>query len=182
MSIQTRLITAEEFAAMPDTGPNELVRGEVVGMPPPRSRHGLYSSRIAFLLIQHVRQHGLGEVLINDAGFILSRGPDTVRGPDVSFIRRNRLTDGELPEGYFPGAPDLAIEVLSPDDRARDVDEKVDMYLDAGCPLVVILSPERRTATLHRPNLDPHIVRGEEALDLSPVVSGFRCALTEIFG
>lgn len=181
MTTATKLITAEEFAAMPDDGPSELIRGEIVEMPNAKPKHGRCTSRIDRRLGTYVETHKLGEVLSNDAGFILERDADTVRGPDVSFIRRDRLIDGELPNGYFPGPPDVAIEVLSPDDRAGDVEDKVDLYLAAGCPLVVILNPKRRTATLHRPNVDPHVVRDPELLDLSPIVDGFRCTLAELF-
>jgi Uma2 family endonuclease len=178
-----KLITAEEFAAMAGDGLHELVRGEVVEVPNPKPEHGRYVSRLDRRLGTHVEAHHLGEVLVNDSGFILDRDPDTVRGPDISFIRRERLPNGKLPEGvYFPGPLDLAIEVLSPDDRLADVEDKIDLYLAAGCPLVVILNPKRRTATLHRPGVDPHIVREPELLDLSAIVADFRCALADIFG
>ena len=182
MTLDTRLITAEEFAEMTGDGLHELVRGEVVEMPTPGARHGEIATQMSFLLKAHTTPRDLGKVLSNDAGYILERDPDSTRGPDVSFIRRDRVPAGGLPDGPFPGPPDLAVEVLSPHDRIGDVDDKIDMYLAAGCPLVVILHPKRRTATLHRPNVDPHVVREPELLDLSGIVEGFRCTLAEIFG
>lgn len=177
-----KLITAEEFAAMTGDGLHELVRGEVIEMPTPGARHGEIANQMGYLLKAHVLSRNLGKVLNNDAGYILQRDPDTARGPDVSFIRRDRVPVGGLPDGPFPGAPDIAIEVLSPNDRIGDIDEKIDMYLAAGCPLVVVLHPKRRTAELHRPGTVPVIVREPEALDLSSVVDGFQCTLAEIFG
>lgn len=175
-------ITAEEFAAMPESVRGELVRGEIVEMPPPKPLHGRYANRFAFLLTKHVLPRELGEVMINDAGYVLARLPDIVRGPDVSFVRRDRVPNGQLPDSYFPGPPDLAVEVISPSDTIGDIDDKIDDYLAAGCPLVVILHPKRRTATLYRPAATPQIVREPEALDLSPIVDGFNCSLADVFG
>lgn len=183
MTLDTRLITAEEFATMTGDGLHELVRGEVVEMPNPKPEHGRYISRLDRRLGTYVEARDLGEVMVNDSGFILERSPDTVRGPDLSFIHRERLPGGKLPAGvYFPGPPDVAIEVLSPDDRIGDVDDKIDLYLAAGCPLVVIVHPKRRTVTLHRPNVAPQVLREPELLDLSPIVDGFRCTLADLFG
>lgn len=175
-----KLITAEEFAAMPESVRGELVRGEIVELPPPSFDHGDFVFAFGTLLRTHVVTRRLGKVVGGDAGFQLT--PDTVRGPDVAFVKQARLDSLGGRRGYFPGAPDLAVEVLSPGDRVGDVDDKIDDYLAAGCPLVVILHPKRRTATLHRLGVDPHIVREPEPLDLSPIVVDFRCALAEIFG
>ena len=176
----TKLITAEAFAAMPESVRGELVRGAIVEMPPPSFEHGDYVFAFGTLLRTHVVARKLGKVAGGDAGFQLT--PDTVRGPDVAFVEQSRLDGRGKGQGYFPGAPDLAVEVISPSERAAEIEEKIDDYLAAGCPLVVILNPKRRTATLHRPGVDPHVVHEPEPLDLSPVVDGFRCTLAELYG
>ena len=182
MSIEVKLITAEQFATMPDSVRGELVRGEVVEVPPPGAEHGECVMTFGALLHAHVASRKLGRVLAGDAGFQLRENPDTVRGPDVSFIRADRVPATGLPRGHFPGPPDLAVEVISPTETVTMIEDKIANYLDAGCPLVVILNPARRTATLHRPAQDPHIVRRDEPLDLSPVVEGFSCTLAQLFG
>ena len=177
----TKVITADEFFELSHDGPAELVRGEVIEMLNPGVLHGKVSARMAFVLMQQVLPRKLGEVLTNDAGFRLERDPDTVRGPAVAFIRHERLPGGKLPTGYFDGPPDLAIEVISPHDKMTDVTAKVDLFLDAGCKMVVLLDPERRTATIYRSQVDPHIVRGRDRLDFSSVVDGFQLPLDELF-
>ena len=117
MTTATKLITAEEFAEMAGDGLHELVRGEIIEMPTPGARHGEIACCAASVLGAHVLSRKLGEILSNNAGFVLERDPDTTRGPDVSVIRRERVPAGGLPDGPFPGPPDLAIVVLSPHDR-----------------------------------------------------------------
>lgn len=177
-----KLITAEELYSTVTDVNCELVRGEIVEMPSPGAIHGKLAGRMAFLLIQHVTPRKLGEVLTNDSGFVLKRNPDTVRGPDVAFIRADRVPADGLPDSHFPGPPDLAMEVLSPSEGAFLLEDKIAEYLEAGCKLVVVLNPKRRTATLYRPNQQPHVLKGGETLDLSEVVEGFRCALADVFG
>jgi len=120
------LLTAEEFAKLPDHEHwCELVAGRVVRLSPPGFRHGRVAMAFGSLLLQHVKAHGLGIVCI-ESGYKLASNPDTVRGPDVSFVDRARLPPGELPAGFWIGPPDLAVEVLSPDDRPGEIRAKAD--------------------------------------------------------
>lgn len=176
-----KLMTAEELYSTVTDVNCELVRGEIVEMPSPGYMHGKCAGRFARLLSNHVAERKLGDVLTNDTGFILKRNPDTVRGPDVAFVQNSRLPSGEL-DGHFSGPPDLAIEVLSPSEGAFLLDDKLAEYLEAGCKLVIVLNPKRRTATLYRANQDPHILRDDATLDLSEVVDAFQCTLAELFG
>jgi Uma2 family endonuclease len=141
------LITAEEFGRRPDPGyPEELVRGRIVPMPPPKRRHGQVCGKIVGILSRHMDRHDLGHVLSNESGVITQRGPDTVRGPDVVFYSYARLPKGPLHDEYGPEIPELVFEVRSPGDRWPKLLEKTAEYLAAGVLCVVVLDPESMTA------------------------------------
>ena len=143
------LLTAEEFGRRPDPGyPEELVRGRIVEMPPPKPRHGQICGQVVYWLRRFLEDHDLGHVLCNDAGVITERGPDTVRGPDVAFYSFARVPKGPLPAEYLDVAPELVFEVRSPGDRWAAVLAKVAEYLNAGVAVVCVLDPEPETAHL----------------------------------
>src|SRR5262245_55290210 len=134
---ETRRMTAEELYRLPDDGmKHELVCGQLLSEPPAGWDHGVRISRLHLILGAFVRERGLGSVALNDTGFILARGPDTVRGPDVAFVCAERVRGLSGTRDYFPGAPDLAVEVLSPGDRPGEVHGKVADYLTAGVRIV----------------------------------------------
>src|SRR5688500_8056617 len=119
-----KLITAEEFMNMPDPpdgSKQELLRGEIITMPPPKPRHAACCSEVHFILKSHVKANRLGILTCNDAGFVTEHDPDTVRGPDIAFWSAARAS--ELPEGYFEIPPDLAVEVISPSDTHHRIQE-----------------------------------------------------------
>lgn len=157
----------------------ELVRGEVVAMPPPKAKHGICCSQIAWLLKTHVLPKKLGWVTSNDTGVVLERGPDTVRGPDVAFWSIERQS--EIPEGYFEIPPDLAVEVLSPDDRRKDVRGKIKEYLFYGVKLVWLVDPEARTATVYRGKPSGTELDEADTLDGGDVLPGFSCKVADLF-
>jgi Uma2 family endonuclease len=176
-----RLVTAEELERFPsDDRRYELVKGRVVRMSPVGSRHGGVTIGLAFLLVQHVRAHALGAV-VTEVGFVLATKPDTVRAPDLAFIRRGRIPATGLPRGFWKGSPDLAVEVLSPDDTPSEVRTKVDEYLRYGVPLVLTVDPDEKTVAVFRANAAPATLGMDQQLDLSDVVPGFRCDVREIF-
>ena len=118
MPTRNHTVTAEELLRMPANGVRrELIRGEVRELTPAGHRHGKVAMQVGWRLAQHVQANGLGQVYAAETGFKLASNPDTVRAPDAAFIRRERLDEGNSAEGYWPGAPDLAVEVISPDDR-----------------------------------------------------------------
>lgn len=181
MAYPARLVTADELEHMPKGDFRwELVRGRLIRMSPAAPQHGRITVELCARLWNHVTPRGTGEVW-TEVGFVLASEPDTVRAPDVCFVRSDRLPAADA-RGFYRGAPELAIEVLSPDDSRAEVDEKVDDYLSAGTSLVVVLDPHRRRATIHRPHGDPITLTATETLDLHPVVSDFRVPLSEIFG
>lgn len=183
MPVSDRLVSAEEFERMPDQ-PGvrlELVKGRVVRMSPPGSRHGGLATRIAILLDQHTREHGLGAVM-TPAGFKLAANPDTVREPDVAFVRQSRIPHTGLPDGFWPGPPDLAVEITSPGDRRPEIQAKVDDYLALGVRMVWVVDPKRETVTVHGPDTPTVTLSGEDAIEGGAVIPGFRCAAAQIFG
>ena len=123
----------------------------------------------------------MGEVFAAETGFILRRSPDTVRAPDASFIAADRLPEGDLPAGYFEIVPDLAVEVLSPNDRTGEVRDKVDEWIRAGVRLVWVINPAAGTAMVYRPDSDGQELTVGDSLDGAEVIPGFTCQIRELF-
>ena len=129
----------------------------------------------------HARANRLGEVFAAGTGFILGREPDTVRAPDTSIIARDRLPPGELPAGYLEIMPDLAVEVLSPNDRAGEVLDKVEDWVRSGVKLVWVLGPAARTVGVYRSTAEVQELAEHETLDGADVVPGFTCEIRSLF-
>jgi Uma2 family endonuclease len=179
----TALVTADELLAMP-TGMGkryELVAGELRVMSPSGWRHGKITGRLHTRLGSYVEENDMGVVFGAETGFRLARDPDTVRAPDISFISKQNLPDREPAEGFWPGAPDLAVEVLSPGERTGEVDEKIDAWLTAGCRAVWVVDPKLQSVTVYFSRNEVHVKTAGEILEGNPVVPGFSCALTELF-
>jgi Uma2 family endonuclease len=156
------------------------VRGRLEPMSPVNFAHGRTAVRIASRLIVHQDRVPSG-VVVGEVGFILEQRPDTVRAPDVAFVRQDRVPPQDE-RGFFLGAPELAVEVLSPDDRPSAVAAKVGEYLAHGVAAVLVVDPVPQTATVHRPSRPPlHITDSSATLDLGDVVPEFRCALRDLF-
>ncbi len=176
------MLTAEDLFRLPDDGVrHELSAGLLLSEPLPGARHGQISFRIGALIDRFVQERGLGTIFGNDTGFVLARSPDTVRGPDVAFVTKERMAAlGDLPT-YFPGPPDLAVEVVSPSNRPADVRAKVAEFLAAGTRLVWVVDPEKRTVTAYRSLLSPRVFTEEEVLEGEDVLPGFRLPVREVF-
>jgi Uma2 family endonuclease len=181
MPAQLPLVTAEEFARIPDDDHRyELVDGRVARMSPPGSRHAVLATRLAVLLERHVEAHNLGVVMAS-GGFRLAANPDTVREPDIAFVARERIPETGIPDGFWPGPADLAVEIRSPEDRQSAIQSKVHDYLARGVQLVWVVDPKRRTVTEHRP-MSARLIRGiGDVLDASDVIAGFTCPVDRIF-
>jgi Uma2 family endonuclease len=181
MTTTNRLMTADELWRMPtDHMRHELVKGELRTMPPAGFEHGTIIIRLSRRLATHVDANDLGFIAGAETGFTLALNPDTVRGADVSFVSKARIT-GALPKAFFPGAPDLAAEVLSPSDTVEEVEEKVADYLDGGSKLVWVLSPKLKTVTVHRPGRNPIVLKRDDLLSGEEIVPGFQCKVSELF-
>ncbi len=178
MASTVRAATEEELLRTPRDGRKyELVDGEI-RVSPAGSRHGAVTLRIGARLLAFVEEHRLGHVFESSTGFRLPGG--NVRSPDVAFVARGRFERDELPEGFSPVVPDLAIEVLSPEDRPRQVLDKIGEYLQAGVRLVWVVDPRKARAAIYRSLTDVREVGAGDALDGEEVVPGFRCVLGEI--
>lgn len=128
----------------------ELVRGELRTMTPPGFEHGRVAATMGVLLGVHARQTGSGVTVAAETGFVLARNPDTVRAPDAAFITKERAEAVGRTAKYWPGAPDLAVEVVSPDDSFHEVQEKALEWLQSGAIAVLVLDPPKQTATVYR--------------------------------
>ncbi len=174
------LMTAEEILTLEIPGKStELVRGHLVVREPPSTYHGITAAKLLYLVAHHVFQNNLGEVAGQDTGFHIFANPDTVRAPDVAFIRKERC--GKItPRGYAKLAPDLAVEIVSPGDRAGEVLAKVGDWLEGGASLIWVIDPERRTAQVYRADGTVALIGSDGALDGEDVLPGWRCALEEL--
>ena len=182
MSESTRLVTAEELARMPDDPLNryELVEGRLVRMSPVSFDHARIVARLIFLLQRYLDGTGLG-IVVTEMGFTLASNPDTVRGPDIAFLRSDRLPSRGT-RGFPKQSPDAVIEVLSPDDRPPEIRRMVAQYLEKDVAIVVVVNPEEATVVSFLPDASPVTLReADDFLDLDPVIPGFRCSLREIF-
>jgi Uma2 family endonuclease len=178
-----RPMTAEELAELPDVPgvTYELVRGELRCIPLSSALPGGVACNFVARLGSHIEQHGIGVSGTAGSAFKLASDPDTVRAPDVWFVRTEHIPPGGIPDDTFwPGAPDLAIEVLSPSDRFNQVLEKVQDYLDAGTLLVWVFDPKGRTSAVFRPGARPILLDEGGVLDGGEVVPGFSVRLRDL--
>jgi Uma2 family endonuclease len=178
----TALFTADQLLHMPDDGYRyELIAGELRKMSPAGWKHGLIAGRLHGWLARHVEERKLGAVFEGETGFLLARDPDTVRAPDIAFVRRDRFLAEEPAEAFWPGAPDLAVEVISPGDTIHEVDDKVRAWLDAGARMVWVVNPKWRSVTVYRSADRVTILTENDGLSGEDVVDGFRCILRDLF-
>jgi Uma2 family endonuclease len=174
------LLTADELRTL-DTlhKRTELVRGRLVVREPAGFRHGVVAMELATIIASHAKTHSLGLVVAAETGFKLASNPDTVRAPDVAFIRADRVPR-PLPKGFPSLAPDLAVEVLSPDDRPADVLEKVSDWLRGGTRLVWVIDAERRLARVYRADGTEVLLDADGTLYGEDVLVGFSCRLSAV--
>ncbi len=182
MSATTQLITAEELYMMPtDNLRAELIKGELIKMSPAGHKHGRIVVNLTAPLAQYVKTHKLGFVYCAETGFKLATNPDTVRAPDIAFVRQQQIDRIGEPEGFWPEAPDLAVEVNSPGDTVSEVENKVQEYLQAGTRLVWVVSPRLRIVTVYRSLTDIITLTEKDMLDGGDAISGFQFGVSEIF-
>ena len=174
----THLMTAEELGNIDDDSHrHELIKGELLTMPPPKAEHGRISANLTAILWQHAKANKLGEVN-GESGYKLESDPDTVLGPDVSFVSRNRIALS--PEGYHDGPPDLAVEVLSPGDRRGKVEQKLSLWLELGTRSVWLVNPRRRTVEVCKSSGERTLFHETDEV-VDDTVPGFRVAVSDIF-
>lgn len=176
-----RLVTAAEYAEHPEWGPCELIRGRIVTRPYALPIRGFLSAEISFAVGRFLESHRLGKLFVGQVGIVLERNPDTVRGPDVGFVRMEHLPPKGEEDGYFETPPDLCVEIVSPTDRWSEVEEKVDMFLAAGVTLVWVVDPKTRKAHVFRKGREVRVVDAKGSLDGEDVLPGFTLPLAEVF-
>lgn len=182
MTMRVRNITAEELLRMPDDGDrHELIRGELRTVTPAGHPHGRIAMRFAWPLAQYVEERRLGAVYAAETGFLLASDPDTVRAPDVAFVRRERVAEVGETGGYLPGAPDLAVEVISPGDTYTGVEGKVTEWLQAGARMVIVVDPPNRAVKVHCGPTDVTTLSGDDEISGANVVPGWRLSLRWLF-
>jgi Uma2 family endonuclease len=183
MPVQTRLLTADEFLEWPDEPGyrQELIRGEVVTMSLAGGQHGKVASKILRLVGNHVEAARLGDTFAAETGFIVEHDPDSVRGADVAFVGNERLARITNLKKHIPFGPDLAVEVLSPNDRDHEVEEKVQVWLAAGCLLVWTVDPVIRIVVVYRRGAEPITLGEDQEIDGGEVIPGFRCRVADFF-
>ena len=182
MATTEQLVTAEQLLDMPDDGFRyELVRGELRKMPPAGHQHGRVAMKVGSRLEVFATENGLGYAYAAETGFVLASDPDHVRAPDAAFVRRERAEVAATTPGFFPGPPDIAIEVISPNDLYTEVEDKVADYLAAGTVAVVLVDPRRRTVKVHRSSTDTVELAESDTLEVSDVVPGWRMPVREMF-
>ena len=180
MTTTTRHITAEELLAMGDIGRCELIYGELVMMSPAGAEHGVIAGRLFRLIAEYVESHDLGQTFAAETGFKIESDPDLVRAPDASFVQKHRLP-AKLPKGFFEGVPDLAVEVVSPDDSKREVAEKVNMWLAHGTTSCWVADPNIMTITIHRTGQEPIRLSASDEMRDEPTLPGFTMSLERVF-
>ena len=173
--VATRPLTIPEFAVAHLDGLWELIDGEPVKVPPSSDRSSWIAAEIAYYIRDYLREHPIGRMFGADAGFILFADRDTVRAPDAAFVTFERLP--ELTGTFVPIPPDLAVEVLSPTDRIADALSKASMYLQAGVPLVWLIDPRKRTATIFKQDESPTTIGEDGILEGEEILPGFTLPL-----
>ncbi len=177
-----RLLTAEEFANLPDSGvPSELIRGRIVEMNVPAPRHGQICSKVDRLIGNYAEEKGLGHVVVNDSGIITGRDPDTVRGGDVAYYSFSRVPRGPMPRRYLTVLPELVFEIRSPTDRWTQVIAKAMEYLEAGVLVVCVLDDMSEMVLGFRNTDAPETLRGDDELHLPDILGDFRVPVRRFF-
>ena len=173
-------MTAEELFELPSGQYRyELVKGELLTMSPPGEEHGAIALALGAELYAYVKANKLGVVYAAETGFKLESNPDTVLAPDVSFVARERV--GQISKKYREGAPDLAVEVISPNERRSKIEKKVGQWLQLGARVVWIVNPETKSVTVYRPDGSVNVLSESEELTGDDVVPGFKISVSEIF-
>jgi Uma2 family endonuclease len=181
MLVAANLITAEELLAMGDIGRCELVRGELIMMSPSSAGHGVITARLTRWIAEFVEEHDLGLTLGAETGFIIESTPDTVRAPDVSVVLKDRVAQVIVRRGFGQGAPDLAVEVLSPDDNKKAMVAKAKLWLQQGAKSAWIVDPQTKTVEVRRLGQKVTVLREKDDLRDEAVLPGFSLPLKRLF-
>ena len=182
MTTAKKLLTAADLLALPDDGKRyELIRGELIAMPPASHEHGRVAERFGRRIGNFAEEHDLGHGIAAETGVHIERNPDTMRAPDYGFISYERMAEPPPPRGYAEVVPDLVLEVVSPDDRLPEIDAKTQMWLDAGARLVLVVYPAAQEVYAHHDDGTVQRYGVGDTLTCDPVLPGFACPVADIF-
>ena len=181
MSTSTQITAKQLLARRNDGNRYELVQGELRMMSPSGNEHGAVTARLTWRLAKYVEENGRGTVFAAETGFLISRDPDTVRAPDIAFVSKDRLDAVGKVKGYWPGAPDLAVEVTSPSDSFSDVEEKALGWLVAGSQIVWVVDPKQKNVTVYRNKDDIHVLGLDSDMEAGELLPGWRISISELF-
>jgi len=181
--ITRQAVTAEQFYEMPEVPGKqiELVRGEVVAVPSPGAIHNVIANLLFHLLYTFASEQRLGIVFGDNMGYVLSRGPDTVRIPDVSFVAWDRVPEAGIPDGSWQIPPNLAVEVVSPSDQTADVNDKAREYVASGVSLAWVLWPKRRVVSVYTRDQMVRELGLDDELDGGDTLPGFSVRVSTLF-
>ena len=174
------LVTGEALAAMGDIGRSELVEGKIIMLSPTGWPHGKSERRFGHALGSFVDEHHLGEVLVGEVGIYTRRDPDTVRGADVIFISNERLAQ-LTSAGFLDVAPELIVEIMSPDDRWSEVKQKIREYFSIGALLVWVADPSDKTVSVYRSLTEVRVLAESDLLGGEEVLPGFSVSVASLF-
>jgi Uma2 family endonuclease len=184
MAVQGKLYTGDDLWEIShQTGGQKrfsLIRGVIIEMSPTGAVHGLVAAWLLHLIMSFVYEHDLGDVTAAETGYVLFAGPpQTILAPDVGFVAKAR----RLPptEKYYPTYPDLAVEVVSPGDKPKEVSDKVELYLQYGTQLVWVVYPDPRLVHVHRPGQATEVLGVDHELDGGMVLPGFKLMVSDVF-
>jgi Uma2 family endonuclease len=177
-----RLYTADELLTISAKGDcrYELLHGRLSAFPYADAEHGDYTSGLAAPLYLYAHENKLGLTFAAGTGFLLETAPDHVRAPDIAFVQQNRLGQG-LAGKYFLGSPDLTVEIVSFDDTASEIQDKIQDWLTHGTQLVWVVDPKTRTLTVYRPDGTANVLKAKDTLNGEDVLPGFAFPLTRLF-
>lgn len=182
-AIATKPVTVEEYEHLPDPTDGtrlELQKGEVVAVSRPNWEHGEIAGNTYLALKLFLRKNPIGRVSV-ESGVITERGPDTLRGPDVSFIRKERMPLGERMNQYASVTPDLCVEVLSPSNTRAELNEKMAEYFSTGAKMVWVIDPDERSLTVYEQPDEGRVYKGRSTIAGGDVLPGFNVAVAELF-
>ena len=182
MTTAKKLLTTDDLLAMPDDGKRyELIRGELIEMPPASHEHGRVAERFGRRIGNFAEEHDLGHGIAAETGVHIERSPDTVRAPDYGFISYERKAEPPPRHGYAEVIPDLVLEVVSPDDRQTEIDAKTQMWLAAGVRLALVAYPESQEVYAHHDDGTVQRYGVGDTVAGDPVLPGFACPVADIF-
>ncbi|NQV27025.1 MAG: Uma2 family endonuclease [Rhodopirellula sp.] len=181
-SVSGEVMTAADLLATSGGAQRyELMDGVIRAMSPAGNKHGKIAMSLGFRLAAFVEEHGLGTVYAAETGFLIQQDPDTVRAPDVAFITQARIDEVGPVDGYWPGAPDIVAEVVSPNDRFSDTEQKALHWLRAGSQVVWVVDPAQTHVTEYRGVSEIRVLSSDETLTVPQLLPGWEVKISELF-